>query len=81
VGGATVPIARGTAVASKAAAAPTQANPSLATDAAAASLAPPIDAGRVAHIRQAIAEGSYRLEPARTADALIAGGAVLRRQK
>jgi negative regulator of flagellin synthesis FlgM len=58
-----------------------QVHPSLAADAALAAAEPPIDTARVQHIRQAIADGSYRLEPGKTADALIAGGASLRRQK
>jgi len=33
---------------------------------------PPIDAERVEAIRQAIGNGTYRLEPARIADAMIA---------
>lgn len=63
----------------KAGASAGQVHPSLA--AGAASAEPPVDAERVEYLRQAIADGSYRLEPGKTADALIAGGASLRRQK
>jgi flagellar biosynthesis anti-sigma factor FlgM len=81
VTGAKDPIARGPAVARKAALATGPVHPSLTTDAAVAGTEPPVDVERIQHIRQAIADGSYRLEPAKTADALIAGGASLRRQK
>jgi flagellar biosynthesis anti-sigma factor FlgM len=81
VTGAKIPIAREPVVASKAGSSTVQLHPSLAADAAAAAVEPPVDAERVRHFRQAIADGSYRLEPARTADALIAAGASLRRQK
>lgn len=81
VTGAKLPIARELAVVSKAGASAGQVHPTLAADAAAAAVEPPVDAERVRHIRQAIADGSYRLEPAKTADALIAGGASLKRQK
>jgi negative regulator of flagellin synthesis FlgM len=81
VTGAKVPVARDPAIASKAGASAGQAHPSLAADAAAAAVEPPVDADRVRYIRQAIADGSYRLEPGKTADALIASGASLRRQK
>ena len=40
--------------------------------------APPVDANRVAAIRQAVEEGSYPLIPTRIADAMIAAGHILR---
>ena len=39
---------------------------------------PPVDAERVEQIRQAIADGTYPLVPARIADAMIAAGIMLR---
>jgi negative regulator of flagellin synthesis FlgM len=39
----------------------------------------PIDAGRVATIRNAIEDGTYSVVPAKIADAMIASGIMLRR--
>ena len=39
---------------------------------------PPVDAERVAQVRQAIAEGVYPLVPAKIADAMIAASMLLR---
>ena len=41
----------------------------------------PVDAGRVAQIRQAIADGSYPIIPMTVADAIIAAGLILRSAK
>lgn len=81
VTGANLPIAREPVVVSKAGLSAGQIHPSLAAGATAAAAEPPVDAERIQHIRRAIADGSYRLEPGKTADALIANGASLRRQK
>jgi negative regulator of flagellin synthesis FlgM len=81
VTGGKAPIAREPAVLSKAGSSAGPVHPSLAAEAVTAAAEPPVDVKRIQHIRQAIADGSYRLEPAKTADALIAGGASLRRQK
>jgi negative regulator of flagellin synthesis FlgM len=72
-------IVRGPAGETRTAAAAGSTHPSrvVAVDAA----EPPLDAQRVDDIRRAIADGSYRIEPDKIADALLAGGASLRRQK
>lgn len=41
----------------------------------------PVDAGRVAEIRTAIENGAYPVIPARVADAMIAGGYLLKAPK
>lgn len=43
--------------------------------------APPVDAGRVAEIREAVESGSYPVSPARVADAMIDAGFLLRSAK
>ena len=55
-------------------AAPATPSAALALDPAAC----PVDAERVAQVRQAIACGDYPLLPARVADAMIAAGLLLR---
>ncbi len=42
---------------------------------------PPLDAERVKQIRQAIANGSYSIEPAKIADAMIAAAVTLRKSQ
>ncbi len=41
----------------------------------------PVDEGRVADIRAAIAQGEYLIEPDKTADAMIAAGFMLRNER
>lgn len=43
--------------------------------------APPVNAGRVAEIRKAVASGSYVVNPAGVVDAMIAAGLLLRSAK
>lgn len=41
----------------------------------------PVDHGRVTELRQAIEQGRYRLDPGKTADAMIAAGFMLRNER
>ena len=66
------PPARASGAHDPAAAPPDVASSTLATGEA------PFDRARVATVRQAIASGSYRLDPARTGDALLASGRLVR---
>ena len=43
--------------------------------------APPVDADRVAQIRKALQDGTYPILPMTVADAIIAGGLILRTAK
>ncbi|MDE2303521.1 MAG: flagellar biosynthesis anti-sigma factor FlgM [Sphingomonadales bacterium] len=66
------PLARASGAQGCAAAPPEVASSTLAAGAA------PVDRARVATVRQALASGSYRLDPARTGDALLASGRMVR---